>query len=98
MLMTLRPGFGDSTLTAIAVANPAGRPTAPASTPGSAHAPASPSRMPATATARPASMPAMAPHVVARFHQTERIRTGNTAEALTVSDHKNSFSGSAGAA
>ena len=43
-------------------------------------------------------MPAMAPHVAARFHQTERIRTGNTAEALTVSDHKNSFSGSAGAA
>src|SRR5262245_59070530 len=98
MLIALGLGEGVSTLAITAAVNPAGRPTAPASTLGRAHVPASPSNTANAATPNPTSMPKMAPHEVMRFHHTDSTRVGNIAEALNVSDHKNSFSGSAGAA
>src|SRR5262245_36721091 len=98
MLTMLRLGTGVSTLAIMTAAVPAGKPMAPASTLGTVHAPASARRIASAAAASPVSMPTMAPHALMRFHQTDRTRTGNAAEALKVSDHRNSLSGSAGAA
>ena len=43
-------------------------------------------------------MPAMAPQALVRFHQIDSTSTGKAADALKASDHRKSWSGSAGAA
>src|SRR5262245_53350900 len=95
MLITAWLGLGDSTLPTTVAATPAGKPMAPPRTLGSVHAPASASRIASAAAPSPPSRPAATPQAVMRFHQIDRTRTGNAAEALHVRDQRKSLSGSA---
>ena len=61
-------------------------------------APISPSSIVNMATTKPVIMPASAPQALVRFAQIDSSSTGNEVDALKVRDHRNSCSGSAGAA